>query len=82
MKVKDLIEQLSQMDADADVHFSYSSNDYWRTQVAPRVRSVDEAVVAFSDYHNMDKIEEDEDKIFDEDTDDYREGVRKVVVIG
>jgi hypothetical protein len=82
MKVKDLIEQLGYMDAEADVHFSYNYGDHWRTQVAPKVGSIEEGVVTFSDYHRMDKIEEDEDEIYDEDTGDYKEGVRKVVVLG
>ena len=81
MKVKDLIQQLSYMDADAEVHISYGYGDHWRTQVAPKVCKVDEDVVTFSDYHRMDMIEKDEYEIFDEDTGDYKEGVRKVVVI-
>jgi len=81
MKVKELIEQLGHMDAEADVHFSYNYRDYWRTQVAPTVCSVEEGIVEHSDYHSMDKIVEDED-CYDEDTGHYKEGVRRVVVLG
>jgi hypothetical protein len=81
MKVSELIEQLGYMDADADVHFAYNYGDHWRTQVAPKVREVSEGVVEFSDYHRMDKMLDDED-CYDEDTGDYKEDVRRVVVIG
>ena len=81
MKVKDLIEQLGYMDAEAEVHFSYNYGDHWRTQVAPSVDSVEEGVVEFSDYHRMDKMVDDED-CYDEETGDLRTDVRKVVVLG
>ena len=78
--VKELIEQLGYMDQDAEVHFSYNYGDHWRTQVAPKVGGVEEGVVKYSDYHRMDKIEEDEE-VYDEETGDFKEGVRRVVVI-
>lgn len=81
MKVSQLIEKLGYMDADAEVHFSYCYGDHWRTQVASRVDSIQEGVVEYSDYHGMDKIVDDED-CYDEETGDYAEGVRKVVVLG
>jgi hypothetical protein len=81
MLVKELIEQLGYMDQEAEVHFAYNYGDHWRTQVAPKVRDVSESVVKYSDYHNMDKIETDEDELFDEETGDYKAGVRRVVVI-
>lgn len=79
--VKELIEQLGYMDQDAEVHFTYNYGDHWRTQVAPKVGGVEEAVVKYSDYHRMDKVEEDEDEVYDEETGDFKEGVRRVVVI-
>jgi hypothetical protein len=81
MKVSELIEQLGYMDADAEVHFSYGYGDHWRTQVAPKVGSIEEGVVEFSDYHRMDKIVDDED-CYDEETGDYKQDVRRVVVLG
>ena len=81
MQVKDLIEQLQGMNPEAEVHYAYNYGDHWRTEVAPRVDRVDEGVVEFSDYHRMDKMVDNED-CYDEETGDYREDVRKVVVLG
>ena len=81
MKVSDLIEQLQYMDPNAEVHFSYNYGDHWRTTVAPKVGEVFEGVVERSDYHQMDKLVDDED-CYDEDTGDYKESVRRVVVLG
>jgi len=80
MKVSQLIEQLQCMDAEAEVHFSYCYGDHWRTEVAPSVSRVDEGVVEFSDYHRMDKMVDDED-CYDEETGNYKESVRRVVVL-
>ena len=81
MKVKDLIEQLGYMDAEAEVHFSYNYGDHWRTQVAPEVDTVEEGLVNYSEYHRMDKMVDDED-CYDEETGNYKADVRKVVVLG
>ena len=81
MLVSQLIEQLQSMDQNAEVHFSYNYGDHWRTQVAPTVDRVDEGVVEHSAYHSMDKMVDDED-CYDEDTGDYKESVRRVVVLG
>jgi hypothetical protein len=81
MKVKDLIEQLGYMDLEADVHYAYNYGDHWRTEVAPKVGSISEGVVEYSDYHRMDKMVDDED-CYDEETGDYKESVRRVVVLG
>ena len=81
MKVKDLIVQLGYMDQEADVHFSYNYGDHWRTTVAPTVDTVEEGVVKYSDYHSMDKMVDDEEDMYDEDTGDFKESVRRVVVL-
>lgn len=81
MQVKELIEMLGYMDQEAEVHFAYNYGDHWRTQVAPRVDTVTEGVVEFSDYHRMCKVVDDED-CYDEETGDYKEDVNKVVVLG
>ena len=81
MKVSQLIEQLQYTDKDAEVHFAYNYGDHWRTQVAPGVSSVFEGAVEFSDYHRMDKMVEEYEDQFDEETGDFREGVRRVVII-
>ena len=80
MLVKELIEMLQDMDQDAEVHYAYNYGDHWRTQVAPAISQVFDGVVEYSDYHQMDKLVEDED-CYDEDTGDYTAGIRKVVVI-
>ena len=81
MKVSQLIEQLGYMDRDAEVHYSYCYGDHWHTEVAPRVDSIEQGVVEYSEYHRMDKMVDDED-CFNEDTGDYKADVRKVVVLG
>jgi len=80
MQVKELIEILGRYDQEADVHFAYGYGDHWRTTVAPAISQVFDGVVEYSNYHQMDKLVEDED-CYDEDTGDYKAGIRKVVVI-
>jgi hypothetical protein len=82
MKVKDLIEQLGYQDPEAEVHFAYNYGDHWRTEVAPKVSQVFEGAVEFSDYHRMDKMVEEYEDQFDEETGEFRSDVRKVVVLG
>jgi hypothetical protein len=80
MNVRRLIEQLQFMNPDAEVHFSYNYGDHWRTEVAPTVDRVDEGVVEYSDYHRMDKMVDDEG-CYDEETGNFKETVRQVVVL-
>ena len=80
MQVKELIEILGRYDQESDVHFAYGYGDHWRTTVAPAISQVFDGVVEYSNYHQMDKLVEDED-CYDEDTGDYKAGIRKVVVI-
>jgi len=82
MKVRELIESLGYMNPDAEVHFSYNYGDHWRTEVAPKVGRVDEGLVAYSEYHRMDKIVEEQDSYMDEEPGNPDENVRRVVVIG
>ena len=81
MQVFQLIERLMDLDPNAEVHFSYNYGDHWRTEVAPVVREVNEGVVEFSEYHRMDRLVDDED-CYDEETGEYLETVRRVVVLG
>ena len=81
MLVKELIESLKYLDQDAEVHFSYCYGDHWRTEVAPKASRVNEGIVAYSEYHRMDKLVEDEEDCYDEDTGDYKADIRRVVVI-
>jgi len=82
MKVSELIEILGRYDQDVEVHFSYNYGDHWRTEVAPAICQVSDGVVEYSDYHRMDKLVTDEDECYDEETGEYKQDVRKVVVIG
>ena len=82
MQVKELIEILGRYDQDVEVHFSYNYGDHWRTEVAPAVCQVSDGVVEYSNYHQMDKLVTDEEDCYDEDTGNYKQDVRKVVVIG
>ena len=82
MQVKELIEILGRYDQDVEVHFSYNYGDHWRTEVAPAICQVSDGVVEYSDYHQMDKLVTDEDECYDEETGNYKQDVRKVVVIG
>jgi len=81
MLVKELIESLKYLDQDAEVHFSYCYGDHWRTEVAPKASRVNEGIVAYSEYHRMDKLVEDEEDCYDEDTGNFKDEVRRVVVI-
>ena len=74
MKVSELIEQLQQMNPDAEVHYAYNYGDYWKTTVAPQVTTVFEGTVRHSTYHNMDAL-------VDEYEDRDEEELRQVVVI-
>jgi hypothetical protein len=81
MKVQDLIELLQAENPEAEVHFSYNYGDHWRTQVAPKVDTVDVGFVKYSDYHRMHKVTDDECDIYLEDG-DRDEDVKEVVLIG
>lgn len=56
MKVSELIAELECFDEDAEVHFSYTAGDYWKTELAPKVREVSNATVQYTTYHQGDKI--------------------------
>ena len=78
MQVFQLIEQLMDMDPNAEVHFSYNYGDHWRTKVAPAASEVFEGVVKYSEYHRVDKLL-DENDMYEEEGD--FEGTRRVVVL-
>lgn len=79
MKVKHLIEELQALPAEAEVHIQYNSGDYWRTQVAPRVDSIQVGLVKYSEYHRMATVVEDMD---DDDTEKPESVINEVVLIG
>ena len=62
MTVAELIEYLQEEDQTLEVKFSYNSGDYWRTQIAKDIETIETGLVDYSDYHRMDKVvENDED---------------------
>jgi hypothetical protein len=79
MQVFQLIEQLMDLDPNAEVHFSYNYGDHWKTEVAPKVGSVLEGMVKYSEYRRMDRLM-DEDEMYEEEGD--FEGTRRVIVLG
>ncbi len=78
MKVSDLIEMLEDFNPEAEVLFAYNYGDYWRTTVAARIDSVEDAKVVYSDYHSMDKVVMGHD----EPEDEGPAGTRNVVLLG
>lgn len=61
MTVEQVISELEQFPMDMEVKFSYNFGDYWKTEVASDINSIDVKLVKYSSYHNMDKIAEDEE---------------------
>ena len=78
MKVSELITELQCYDEDAEVHMAYGAGDYWRSTLAPKIRSVSNGTVQYTTYHQGDKLV-DSDEV--EDSEDEEFPVRKVVII-
>ena len=76
MKVRELIDELTRLcDPDAEVHLAYPSGDHWRTELAPKLRRVDEdGLVKHSGYH-------EEDQTVDAESDDEGDEIREVVIL-
>ena len=77
MLVRDLIELLESFDADMEVHFAYDYGDRIHSQVAPKISDAREGVVAYSEYHRMDKVADEDYDEEDPDADTQR----RVVVL-
>ncbi len=56
----ELREMLQEMEGEGhgekEVLFSYNYGDHWRTNVAAKIESCQEETVVHSEYHNMDKV--------------------------
>lgn len=79
MKVKELIEALSEQDPDTEVYFSHDSRDYWGTVLASPVGEIEEREIRYSGYHEkyaVPKNDWDED-----DSGEDSEEKRKLVVL-
>lgn len=62
MKVADLIDLLQSEDPEMEVAFGYNYGDYARTTVAAKIHMAEVNTVVHSDYHNMDRIIDDDDR--------------------
>jgi hypothetical protein len=52
---------------DLPVHFQYNYGDYWNTQVAPEVEEVCDAAIEYSQYHQTDRVVNEDKEEFDEE---------------
>ncbi len=59
--VEEMIEQLRSFDPKAFVVFHYTSGDYWGTEVADPVTTIEGGKVRYSDYHKTLALAIDED---------------------
>jgi len=53
MTVKELIEELKLRDPKQPVYFAHPSHDFWRSELASEVETMDEERIKFSDYHSQ-----------------------------
>ena len=61
MTVKELRDLLEKFAPDTTVRFGYDYGDRGHTQVAAKPRNVQDGLVCWSDYHQMDCVVDDED---------------------
>lgn len=76
MTVRELISKLMYEDSDAEVYFEHPSHDYWRTQLASEVRSLEVKTVGYSDYHQQYALPRDEERVIPE-----KERPKKVLLL-
>jgi hypothetical protein len=81
MKVSELITELQCFDEDAEVHMAYGAGDYWKSTLAPKVRTVFNGTVQYATYHQSDKLVDSDDIEESEDGEEEEFPVRKVVII-
>jgi hypothetical protein len=62
MTVHDLINRLKRMDQTLDVYFAHPSHDYWRSELASEVSSLDVEQVKHSSYHDQMVTADDRDE--------------------
>jgi hypothetical protein len=78
MKVSELFTELQCYEVDSEVHMAYEAGDYWRSTLAPKIRSVSNGTVQYTTYHQGDKLVDSDEA---EDSEDEEFPVRKVVII-
>ena len=71
MNVRELREVLESLEAEGkgelSIKFSYNYGDHWSTRVAADVNTVETAIVKYSDYHQMQVIDNAEEDFTPED---------------
>ena len=84
MTVQQLRDQLDMMIADGngemEVMYSYNYGDHWRTTVCGSITCLDVMPVVYSEYHQMDKLDEEYDDM-DADELDQDSKTRLAVVL-
>jgi hypothetical protein len=67
MTIQELIENLQYLQEehgpDMEVMFSYTASDYWHSQLAQSISSVEVGGVSWSDYHRTNKLNEEGDDV-------------------
>jgi len=67
MTIRELIQNLQYLQEehgpDMEVMFSYTASDYWRTELAQSISSVEAGGVSWSDYHRTNKLNEEGDDV-------------------
>lgn len=56
MTVGQLRAKLERFDDDSAVVFAHPSHDHWKTELAGRIRNLEEVQVKYSDYHRQFQI--------------------------
>lgn len=62
MTVEELISELKLHPPEMEVHISYACGDYWHTQLAPSIKTIEKANIKPSDYHQIPKVVEFDDE--------------------
>lgn len=82
MTVGELIRSLSDFPLGQEVYFAHPSHDYWRSELASEVESVDEESIKYSQYHGqMCTVKQNENEESEVRTDDVSDDSRVVVVL-
>ena len=80
MTVAELIEELQSMPQDAEIQVSLTSSDYWRTRICKSIDNIEQdIVVEHSDYHQCDKVSNDEYQEMDEE--DLDDSIHSKIVV-
>ena len=62
MKVSELIAELQSLDPESEVQFVYCYGDHSKTNVAAKIKYVEDGIVRYSEYFRMDTVVDDEEK--------------------